>query len=100
MPEWLSLQDFVPHLSTRFDVDGRDGYTLQLADVTDLSNGRLEQFSLVFSGNDRPWLGQGSYRLKHPAMGDHELFLVPIGPDAAGMRYEAVFSRLLEPAKT
>jgi hypothetical protein len=35
---------------------------------------------------------QRIYRLQHEELGQLELFLVPIGPDADGMCYEAVFS--------
>src|SRR5271165_7446053 len=94
MPEVLTVQNFVPHLRTRFLVAQVEGYELELAEVTDHSNGQLEQFSLIFTGNPSPWLPQGLYKLVHSQMGECELFLVPIGPDAAGMRYQAVFSRL------
>jgi hypothetical protein len=32
-----------------------------------------------------------SDRLEHSALGLLELFLVPIEPDAAGLRYQAIF---------
>jgi hypothetical protein len=35
---------------------------------------------------------QGIYRLELPERGHAELFVVPIGPDGDGMRYEAVFN--------
>jgi hypothetical protein len=91
----LKLRDFLPHLHTRFQVADRDGYELELTEITDHSNAQLEQFSLLFTGTALPWLQQGLYLLVHPQMGEFELFLVPLGPDAAGMRYEAAFSRIL-----
>jgi len=94
MSEVLIAKDFVPHLHTRFQVAQVADYELELAEVTDHSNGQLEQFSLMFTGIPSPWLPQGLYKLVHSQMGECELFLVPIGPDAAGMRYQAVFSRL------
>jgi hypothetical protein len=36
--------------------------------------------------------GQGMYRLEHPKHGPIDLFLVPVGPDAKGMCFEAVFN--------
>jgi hypothetical protein len=95
MAEGLTLQDFVPHLHTRFQVAGEDGCEVELTDAMDLSNASMEQFSLVFTGQASPWLPQCLYQLIHPQMGEFELFLVPIGPDTAGMRYEAAFSRLI-----
>jgi hypothetical protein len=36
-------------------------------------------------------LPQQIRRVEHPSLGSMEIFLVPIGPDASGMQYEAVF---------
>lgn len=96
MPENLTLSDFALHLHTRFRLAALQDYELELAEVTDHSNAQLEQFSLVFTGVPSPWLPQGSYKLAHPQMGECELFLVPVGPDNAGMRYQAVFSRFIQ----
>ncbi len=35
---------------------------------------------------------QGLYRLTHPEHGDLDLFVVPLGPDGDGMRYEITFN--------
>jgi hypothetical protein len=53
---------------------------------------RRAPFSIVFRGSQRRLLPQRIYRLEHDTLGAFELFLVPIGPDDRGMRYEAVFS--------
>jgi len=95
MSEPLVIGDFVPYLHTRFQVAQPEGYELELTEVADQSNAQLEQFSLIFTGIASPWLPQGLYVLVHPQMGQCELFLVPLGPDAAGMRYQAVFSRFI-----
>ena len=91
----LTSRDFVPHLHTRFRVTQVQDYELELTEVTDRSNAQLEQFALIFTGIVSPWIPQGSYTLVHPQMKECELFLVPIGPDATGMRYEAAFSRFI-----
>jgi hypothetical protein len=49
-------------------------------------------FSLVFRSPPGAPLPQHIYRLQHDELGVLDLFLVPIGPDDEGMRYEAVFS--------
>jgi hypothetical protein len=49
-------------------------------------------FSVVFRGPRDPVLPQRIYRLQHAEIGTFELFLVPIGRDASGTRYEAVFT--------
>ncbi|HEY6759901.1 MAG TPA: hypothetical protein VI318_10435 [Baekduia sp.] len=48
-------------------------------------------FSLVFRGPREPLLPQRIQRLEHDALGPLEIFLVPVGRDEAGTRYEAVF---------
>ena len=53
---------------------------------------RNEPFSAYLRGALRPILPQSIYRVEHETMGTLEIFLVPIGPDAQGMRYEAVFN--------
>jgi len=95
MPERLSLSDFAPHLRTRFRVTQREDFELELSEIADAFNAQLEQFSLIFTGKLSPWLQQGLYKLCHPRMSECELFLVPIGPDERGMRYQAIFSRVL-----
>jgi hypothetical protein len=95
MTEELSLNDFAAHIHSRFQVAHLDGYELELTAITNSSNAQLEQFSLIFTGTASPWLQQGIYPLVHPRLRECELFLVPLGPDATGMRYEAAFSRII-----
>lgn len=54
--------------------------------------GRRRPFTLVFRGPRSPVAIQRIYRLDHATLGSFELFLVPLGPDARGMLYEAVFT--------
>jgi hypothetical protein len=49
-------------------------------------------FSLIFRDAGGGYLPQRTYAIEHPALGWLDLFLVPIGPDQGGMRYEAIFS--------
>ena len=49
-------------------------------------------FSVIFRGDKDPVLHQQIYRISNDTLGEMELFIVPIGPDDQGMRYEAVFS--------
>lgn len=53
---------------------------------------RKQPYSVYFRSLHRGVLPQGIYRVEHERMGPMEIFLVPIGPDALGMRYEAVFN--------
>lgn len=49
-------------------------------------------FRLIFHGPAQPVQPQATVPLDHPELGRLEIFLVPIGPDARGMRYEAIFT--------
>jgi hypothetical protein len=57
-----------------------------------MSQLRREPFSVIFRGPPSPWAQQGTYPIEHEKLGKYDLFLVPIGPDEAGMRYQAIFN--------
>jgi hypothetical protein len=98
MLESLAVGDFSGRIGEGFHVPFVDGsIALTLAEVTDLARKghagpRRAPFSLVFRGPLSPVLPQRIWPLEHAAFGRLEIFLVPIGPDAEGMRYEAVFN--------
>ena len=96
--EHYTLDRFQPLLGESFEISG-GGSTVQatLVEVADLREAqgaglRSRQFSLVWRGPCEPVLPQQIHRVTHAAIGSLDLFLVPIGPDAGGMRYEAVFT--------
>ena len=74
------------------------GLDLRLTEVTPLSSASAAPgservpFALYFHGPRTPWARQATYRLEHEVLGALEIFLVPLGPDEHGMRYEAVFT--------
>jgi hypothetical protein len=53
---------------------------------------RREPFSVIFRGPLTPVLPQRIYRIEHDTIGTFDLFIVPVGSDAGGMQYEAVFN--------
>ena len=71
---------------------------LELAEVAALSTqtsftGAFRApFRLIFHGPAQPVHPQATLPLDHPELGRVEIFLVPLGPDAVGMRYEAIFT--------
>jgi uncharacterized protein DUF6916 len=76
------------------DLDGRQRLPLDLVEVHRPSgppSGGRQLVSLVFRGPRQPVLPQQVYTLTNDTLGRLEIFLVPIGPDEAGVRYEAVF---------
>jgi hypothetical protein len=98
---WLTYDDFGDRVGEQFEVATADGALLiELIEVTgsDVAGGtgpdgvQRAQFSLVFRGPADPVLSQGTVALTHAAMGELVLFLVPLGSDATGMRYEAAFA--------
>ena len=54
----------------------------------------------LFNATARPVLAQQIYPFEHDRLGRFDLFIVPVGQDAQGLAYEAVFNRLIdEPAR-
>jgi hypothetical protein len=102
MLETFTRETFAPFLGETFrlGLDGGGDLELALIEATDLSQRGSPRgpgaprapFSVVFRGPRETHLPQRIYRLRHDRLGAFELFLVPIGPDAVGMRYEAVFA--------
>lgn len=98
MLEELAYSDFFERVGEEFRVAVEDAaVVLVLSEVTDLTrreapSPRRSPFSLIFLGPLAPVLPQRIWPLEHGGLGRLEIFLVPIGPDASGMRYEAVFN--------
>lgn len=97
MLETLTPASFTQHLNSRFRVDlgehGQLEVVLYAVELHESHPGpRAQPFSVYFRGPHRAVLPQQIYRLEHEQMGTLEIFLVTIGPDAEGMRYEAVFN--------
>lgn len=100
--EWLTHEHFAPLVGQAFVVTvGPDEVlTMELVEATVSSQpgGRgpegqeRAQFSLVFRGPETPFLTQATYVVTHEAVGEQEVFLVPLGRDADGVRYEAAFA--------
>ena len=95
----VTHEDFAACLKQTFTIDdGVHGTVeIELVEVECRDNVAPEaasrrRFSILFLGAPEPLLAQGIYRLRHAHLGVMELFLVPVGPDPKGMRYEAVFT--------
>lgn len=94
----LTMDSFAPHRGTAFRLCPSEGpgFEVELVEVRSLGRspmaGMRDPFSLVFRAAAGSHVPQRIYPIEHAALGRLELFLVPIGPDAAGMCYEAVFA--------
>src|SRR5580658_6939491 len=95
----LTQEDFADKLGEEFVLseDGNPPLALTLVECSPLPllqqppTGR-RSFSLVFVADSRPMLPQRLYRLRQAGLGLIEIFLVPVGKDAHGFQYQAVFN--------
>ena len=103
MLDSFSYATFSDHLGETFRLRIDDDRTvdLVLTTATDLADhdwgypetaSRRTPFSIVFIGPAEFVLPQYNYRLESDTLGAFDLFIVPIGRDAAGVKYEAVFT--------
>lgn len=102
MSTWFDADDFSALVDDAFDVVLPDGAVLALTldevAVRDAAGGtgpdgtQRRQFSLLFTGPASPALEQATWTVRHAGLGETALFLVPLGPRADRMRYEAAFA--------
>ncbi len=95
----LPLAAFQAELNKPFSVHlGDERVELELIAVSDLgvraaAGVAVPCYSLVFrSQGEKRVAPQATYRIENDNLGRLDVFLVPIGPDASGMRYEAIFN--------
>lgn len=96
--EHLTEEVFREHLDTTFRVNlGEQRAEFKLVEVVGDKSGLpklegVERFSIFLKGPGP--LPQGTYALEHERLGSHDIFIVPVGREPDGFRYEAVFSRM------
>ena len=93
----LTVDYFAEVRGERFALMDADasGVSAELIEVEPLrggASGGRQPFSLIFAGPPAPILPQRTYRLHHRRFPELDIFLVPIGADASGVRYQAIFS--------
>ncbi|WP_394995943.1 DUF6916 family protein [Emticicia sp.] len=90
--------DFAPYLNQKLNIGFSQEITLsaELIAVTKLGGySPLERnpFSIVLRTEQKTeYYQQGTYIIQHPSKGEMLIFLVPLGLDKEGMKYEAIFS--------
>ena len=102
MLESLQSSDFTPLLNQTFRIRtaANELLDVELVEVTEMGSGTAgcgnaperRPFSIVFRGPMDVLIPQNIYEIEHEKLGTISLFMVPIGPDQKGMRYEAVFA--------
>ncbi len=100
MLDQLSSAKFLPYLNQKFHIHLETPLKVDLIEVSDIgpepdaaqAANMRRPFSLIFRDPGNSHLPQQIYRIEHAELGTLDLFLVPIGPDEHGMRYQAVFN--------
>ncbi len=88
----LTPEQLDPLVGATFSVNGiADALTLLQVERLKSPSSRAQPFSLLFTSRTHR-LDQATFRLAHAALGELDVFLVPIQPDARGALYEAVFN--------
>ncbi|MDZ4678813.1 MAG: hypothetical protein SH848_19870 [Saprospiraceae bacterium] len=94
----LVVEDFEPLLNQTLQVRFAPEVTLDatLAEVTRLNSHfdvPRQPFSFILrTAQKNEYYPQAVFSVVHPVKGELPVFLVPIGPDEKGMRYEAIFT--------
>lgn len=99
MSEIMTKEAFAENLNTKFRISLGPSKTaeLELIEVLGtLATPRQEQFSIFFRGPLDYLLPQSIYHMEHDRMGELDLFIVPVGRQQDGFRYEAVFNYVLQ----
>lgn len=97
MLEELTHDTFAGRLGETFRVRGQGERTVELdlieADPVGqpIPGASRRPFSLVFRGPADVLLAQGNYHFEHGELGSLTFLIVPIGPDAEGLLYQAIF---------
>ena len=103
----VTSDDFRPFLKQKFLIYATvsESIETELIQVKDLASGyqdeldeeeappRRKAFSLIFRSNQKDsYFPQRIYTVQNEQIGSLDIFLVPLGPDKTGMRYQAIFS--------
>jgi hypothetical protein len=96
--ESATSETFAPHVGTTFEARTRPGETLTLVltacdedPATTAPGATRTAFSLVFHDADPSrYAPQQTFLMRHEELGQFALFMVPLGPDERGMRYQAL----------
>jgi hypothetical protein len=93
----VSVQSYKEQVGNKFSVMLVGGSVdIVLIDVTDKSDPLAEQFTLLFRGELDLFLQQNTYVLGHDDLGAEPIFIVPVGRQADGFLYQAVFHRFYQ----
>ena len=89
----LSLDDFAPGIGEPYEMEvNGTAYPAELIEASALNDSGREggSFRLEFRGPVDPAFQQGTFTFRRDGAA-HDIFVVAIGRDQSGTRYEAVF---------
>lgn len=103
MIDTLTLETYAPRIGETFQIRLQPDQTVaaELVEARLLPSGRSVDdearrtpapFAIVFRASTVAVLPQRIYRIEHPIVGEHDLFIVPIAGGPDGFLYEAVFT--------
>ena len=101
MLDQLTYEQMKDHVGSTFQINAGDDKTfdfvlVRAGKLMESEAVRLKRtaFSLFFQGPKTPYFPQRVYGVRHPSFGSDEvpIFFVPIGLEANGYLYEAVFT--------
>ena len=102
MTDQFTLERFQPYVNDTFQLTTISGQSLQANLIEAVAvgsppapnNGVTERqaFSLIFHIADAAYLEHQIFTLTHDTLSEMALFLVPIGQDSKGVKYEAMFT--------
>jgi len=94
----LNVTDFKPFLNQVFQIQFEkdkilEATLLEINEHPPIEGIERVPFTLIFrtAQKDSYYL-QNTFTLEHPNHGSLPLFLIPIGPDEMGMKYQAIFN--------
>lgn len=89
------MAEFEPHIGTSFQVTPPDmgPVELELVEVRDTGSGPFDGFSLLFRGGANAVFRHNTCLVRHPVMGEMEMFLGPVHTGKTEeVYYQAIFS--------
>ncbi|NUQ24058.1 MAG: hypothetical protein HUU34_08900 [Saprospiraceae bacterium] len=99
MLDTLQITDFQPYLNQTLPVRFRQPEATLPAELIDVSElvshpgSPRPPFSIILRTSQQgEYYQQAIYTLLHPVKGELDIFLVPLGADEKGMRYQAIFN--------
>lgn len=87
--------DFEPHVGTTFEVTpiGMDPVDVELVEVKESCYASMTGFSLMFKGAVDRVFRHNTHLMRHPEMGEMEIFLGPVHTGKTdAVYYQAIFS--------